>query len=77
MYLSQIKRGDVDAYGSSPSALHVLKFHVNPKPNCSKTLYKTVKIIGATESDLSVHITCYPPQGKGNLFNLLLTCIYI
>ena len=76
MYLSQIQRGDVDAYGSSPSALHVLKFHVNPKPNCSKRLHREVKITGATQYDLSVHITCYPPQGKGNIFNVLLTCIY-
>ena len=74
MYLSQIKRADVDAYGSSSSALHVLKFHVNPKPNCSKRLHRKVKITGATQSDLSVHITCYPPQGKSYVFNVLLKC---
>ena len=68
MYLSQIKRGDVDAYGSSSSALHVLKFHVNPKLNCSKRLDREVKITGATQSDLS--------QGKVIIFIVLLTCIY-
>ena len=33
--------------------LHVLKFHVNPKLNCSKRLDREVKITGATQSDLS------------------------